>query len=83
MCQKPNWRRKKKYFNNGYAFILSNDYDKICMNIHDYMKGIRMPCKYCIKHFYNKDTLEMHYKVIHRIEKYIKLSQTKNKSVSI
>ena len=61
---------KKKYFNNGYAFILSNDYDKICMNIHDYMKGIRMPCKYCIKHFYNKDTLEMHYKGIHRIEKY-------------
>ena len=60
---------KKKYVNNGYAVILSNDYDKICMNIHDYMKGIRVPCKYCIKHFYNKDTLEMHYKVIHRIEK--------------
>ena len=60
MCQKPN-EMKKKYVNNGYAFILSNDYDKICMNIHDYMKGI--------KHFCNKDTLEMHYKVIHRIEK--------------
>ena len=60
---------KKKYVNNGYAFILSNDYDKISKNIHDYMKGIRVPCKYCIKHFYNKDTLEMHYKVIHRIEK--------------
>ena len=74
---------KKKYVNNGYAFILSNDYDKICMNIRDNMKGMRVPCKYCIKHFHNKDTLEMHYKVIHRIEKYIKLSQTKNKSVSI
>ena len=60
---------KKKYVNNGYAFILSNDYDKISKNIHDYMKGIRVPCKYCIKHFYDKDTLEMHYKVIHRIEK--------------
>ena len=42
---------KKKYVNNGYAFVLSNDYDRICMNIHDYMKGIRVPCKYCIKHF--------------------------------
>ena len=42
---------KKKYVNNGYAFILSNDYDKISKNIHDYMKGIRVPCKYCIKHF--------------------------------
>ena len=60
---------KKKYVNNGYAFVLSNDYDKICKNIHDYMKGIRVPCKYCIKQFLNKDTLKIHYKVIHRIEK--------------
>ena len=60
---------KKKYVNNCYAFILSNDYDKISKNIHHYMKGIRVPCKYCIKHFYNKDTLKIHYKVIHRIEK--------------
>ena len=60
---------KKKYVNNGYAFILSNDYDKISKNIHDYMKGIRVPCKYCIKQLLNKDTLKMHYKVIHRIEK--------------
>ena len=37
---------KKKYVNNGYAFILSNDYDKISKNIHEYMKGIRVPCKY-------------------------------------
>ena len=42
---------KKKYLNNGYAFILSNDYDRICKNIHDYMKGVRLLCKYCIKHF--------------------------------
>ena len=60
---------KKKYVNNGYAFILSNNYDKISKNIHEYMKGIRVPCKYCIKQFLNKDTLKMHYKVIHRIEK--------------
>ena len=58
---------KKKYVNNGYAFVLSNDYDRICMNIHEYMKGVRVPCKYCIKHFYNKDTLETHYRVIHRL----------------
>ena len=39
---------KKKYVNNGYAFVLSNDYDRICMNIHDYMTGVKVPCKYCI-----------------------------------
>ena len=57
---------KKVYLNNGYAFVLSNDYDRICKNIQEYMKGIRVPCKYCIKHFYNKDTLKTHYRVIHR-----------------
>ena len=35
---------KKKYVNNGYAFILSNDYDKISQKIHEYMEGIRVPC---------------------------------------
>ena len=57
----------EKYSINNYKFILSNDYDEICIEVHDYMKGIRVPCKYCIKHFYNKDTLETHYRVIHRI----------------
>ena len=51
---------KKKYVNNGYAFILSNDYDKISKNIHEYMKGIRVPCKYFIKQFLNKDALKLH-----------------------
>ena len=45
----------------------NNDYDEICIEVHDYMKGIGVLCKYCIKHFYNNDTLETHYKVIHRI----------------
>ena len=52
---------KKVYLNNGYAFVPSNDYNRICKNIQEYMKGIRVPCKYCIKHFYNKDTLKTHY----------------------
>ena len=58
---------KKKYVNNGYAFGLSNDYNRICMKIHDYMKGIRVPCNYCIKQFLKKDTLKTHYRVIHRL----------------
>ena len=53
----------KKYSDNGYKFILSNDYDEICMEVHDSMKGIRVPCKYCFKHFYNNDTLETHYRL--------------------
>ena len=58
---------KKRYRDNGYALMLSNDYDRICKNIHDYMKGVRVPCKYCIKQFLNKDTLTTHYRVIHKL----------------
>ena len=44
-------KMKEKYRNNDYAFILSNDYDKISKNIHKYMAGVRIPCKYCPKAF--------------------------------
>ena len=62
-------KMKKKYRDNDYAFILSNDYDKISKLIHKYMDGVRIPCKYCRKAFTTKEKLEIHYKVIHRIEK--------------
>ena len=62
-------KMKENYRNNDYTFILSNDYDKISKNIHKYMAGVRIPCKYCTRAFRNKKTLNKHYKVIHRIEK--------------
>ena len=62
---------KEKYRNNEYAFILSNDYDKISKRIHKYMVDVRIPCEYCTKSFCNKKPLNNHYKVIRRIEKNI------------
>ena len=47
-------KMKEKYFDNEYAFILGNDYDKISKLIHKYMAGVRIPCKYCSKAFKNK-----------------------------
>ena len=64
---KAQYELMAKYSNNSYKFILSNDYDEICIEVHDYMKGVRLPCKYCIRHFHNNDTLETHYRVIYRI----------------
>ena len=49
---------KEKYRNNEYAFILSNDYDKISKLIHKYMVGVSIPCEYCTKSFCNKKTLK-------------------------
>ena len=62
-------KMKKKYRDNNYAFILSNDYDKISKLIHKYMADVRIPCEYCTKAFCEKKTLNNHYKVIHRIDK--------------
>ena len=64
-------KMKEKYCKNNYAFILSNDYDKISKLIHKYMAGVRIPCEYCTKAFRNKKTLNSHYRVFHRIEKNI------------
>ena len=64
-------KMKEKYRNNDYAFILSNDYDKISKLIHKYMAGVRILCKYCPKAFCSKKTLNKHYQVIHRIDKNI------------
>ena len=47
-------KMKEKYRNNDYAFILSNDYDKISKNIHKYMAGVRIPYKYFTRAFRNK-----------------------------
>ena len=47
-------KMKEKYRDSDYAFILSNDYDKISKNIHKYMAGVRIPCKYCARAFRNK-----------------------------
>ena len=51
--------------------MLHNDYDKICKAVHDYMQGVRLPCKYCNKLFLTKESCKTHYKVIHRIIQYI------------
>ena len=64
-------KMKEKYRDNNYAFILSNDYDKISKLIHKFMAGVRIPCKYCTRAFRNKEKVEIHYKVIHKIKKKI------------
>ena len=51
-------KMKEKYCDNDYAFILSNDYDKISKLIHKYMAGVRILCKYCTKAFRNKKNIE-------------------------
>ena len=62
-------KMKIKYKKNNYAFILSNDYDKISKLLHKYMAGVRIPCDYCPKAFCKESTLNTHFRIFHRIEK--------------
>ena len=64
-------KMKEKYKKNNYAYILSNDYDKISKLLHKYMAGVRIPCEFCVKKFREMKTLDTHYRVFHRIEKNI------------
>ena len=61
-------KMKAEYSKSEYAFILSNDYDKISKLIHKYMAGVRIPCEYCSKAFRKTKTLNSHYRIFHRIE---------------
>ena len=70
-------KMKEKYCDNDYAFILSNDYDKITKLIHKYMAGVRIPCKYCTKVFRNKKTLE------NIIKLFIELRKTSNFDINV
>ena len=53
-------KMKAEYSKSEYAFILSNDYDKISKLIHKYMAGVRIPCEYCSKAFRKTKTLNSH-----------------------
>ena len=67
-------KMKEKYCNNEYAFILSNDYDKISRSANLFI-NIWLVLEFLVniaqKHFVIKKTLNNHYKVIHRIDKNI------------
>ena len=50
----------ERYEENGYKCILSNDYDLIIKEVHDYSKNIVIKCKQCGKIFKSRDSLIIH-----------------------
>ena len=58
---------QRRYIQNGYQFISSNNYDEIIKTIHDYMVDICILRKYCDRKFKDKHTLEKHNKYFHKI----------------
>lgn len=61
-------RRIIKHFKTlNYKTIVSNNYDKIIIEVNKYIEQIRIPCEYCKCKFHNKSTLKNHHKYFHRI----------------
>lgn len=57
----------KKYKQNGYKTLVSNDYDDIIEQLLDYFKGVRIKCKYCKCLFKSDTSLMKHHKYFHKI----------------
>ncbi len=51
----------------NYKTLVSDNYDKILIELIDYFNNTRIHCQYCNKKFKNNTTLQTHYRVIHRI----------------
>lgn len=56
---------KKRYRNEGYKFIISNDYEGIVRILNEYMNGLRIPCRLCRKQFISNSTLQFHIQKFH------------------
>lgn len=58
----------KKFRNNNYKTLISNDYDQVIIDIIEYMSNTRIKCDLCNGKFKNSQTLKNHKKYIHRIK---------------
>ena len=56
----------EQYKDNGHKTLVSNDYDVI-REINDYLKDVRIKCKYCNRKFISDETLKKHKKYFHKI----------------
>ena len=57
----------KKYADNNYKILVSNDYDFITRELMTYCGGLRLPCQYCPKKFKTSESLGDHTKGFHKI----------------
>lgn len=59
----------KKFKDNGFKTLLTNDYDECIITVIEYMKDIRIACKYCNRKFKCDDSRRNHYEGFHKISK--------------
>jgi len=57
----------KKYKDNGFKILVSNDYDECIKTIIEYFLEVRIKCEFCQCKFKNKNKLIIHHKYFHNI----------------
>ena len=57
----------RKYQNNGFKTLVSNDYDLIIEHIIDYFRNVGIKCSYCSRIFNSSKSLNNHIKVFHKM----------------
>lgn len=57
---------KKRYKQNGYRILISNDYDEIIAFLNKHMWGVRIPCRYCANQYLSKNTCKAHLQSFHK-----------------
>jgi len=57
---------KRKYEENNYITLITNDYNKAILEIIRYMDNTRIKCLLCNKKFKNTSTRSIHYKTFHK-----------------
>jgi prophage antirepressor-like protein len=58
---------KRKYEENNYITLITNDYNKAILQIIRYMDNTRLKCLLCNRKFKNTSTRKIHYKTFHKI----------------
>ena len=59
----------KRYEDNGFKTLVSNDYDECIKNVIEYFRDVRIACKYCSRRFKNTDSLSLHCEGFHKIDR--------------
>ena len=53
---------------NDYKIIVAHEWTSLQRQIDDYLREIRLPCKFCSQKFKSNETLKNHHKYFHRID---------------
>lgn len=59
---------KRKYEENNFLTLITNDYNKAIVEIIRYMDNSRIKCKYCNRKFKNDLTIDKHHIFFHKIK---------------